>query len=154
MQKNNPGKVQYADVIVGVLLLLFCAFIYIDTGKMPVISQNTLGSAFFPRLLAGVLTLLSVLLILSGLLSKSGAKYFFLEAEKSKNLIDLLIVTFLIILYGLLWNTVPFLVSSPVLIAVLCLIFKLKIKTSLTMTVGLPLVLFLIFRNGLHVMLK
>ncbi len=153
MQTKNAGKAQYADIVIGVLLLIFCIFIFVETEKMPVISKNTLGSAFFPRLLAGILAGLSVLQIIIGFLNRSGERYFYLEKEKRKNLFDLLIVAAFIILYGLMWNKVPFLITSPLLVAVLCFVFRMKIRTSVILMVVLPIFLFLIFKNGLHVML-
>jgi len=147
------GKVQRADLVTGLLTVCVALFVFAETSRMPVISAHTLGSAFWPRIIASLLLLLGIVLTVHSFTLTRSESYFSFEKGKEGNLRDILILSGITILYGGLWNGVPFLVSSPIFIFLSGRVLRLGKLATVLITVLLPVILYALFRVGLRVMI-
>lgn len=147
------GKVQKADFFTGVLTVSAALFVLIETHKMPVIAAHTLGSAFWPRIIASIILLLGIVLIVQSFTLNRTKLYFTFKAGKEENLRDLLILSVITITYGGLWNQVPFLVSTPIFIFLSARILRLSKLPTVLLTILLPVILYTLFRIGFRVMI-
>ena len=147
------GKVQRADFITGLFVIVFALFIFAETSKMPVIAAHTLGSAFWPRIVGGALLILGIVLTVQSVTIYRTLSYFAIEEEKKENIRDLFILSGMTVVYGGLWNVVPFLVISPIYILLSGKVLRLRTLYSVLLAVILPAILYLIFRMGLRVMI-
>jgi hypothetical protein len=154
MAEKTEKKIMISDVVSGLLFMLVGLGVFYMTNSMPVISQNTLGSAFWPRIVAVILIALGAAQTVIGLIVKQKKSYFHLDEDKKKNIFDFFSVIVLLLFYGALWNRVPFLISTPIFIILTSLVIRLKRKIAIILAVLMPAILYLIFRIGLSVMIK
>lgn len=159
----------WSNSLIGIILLAFSAFYYFSTWEFPPPSKtDNLGPAFFPTLLAAALTLLSLLLILTGFFfrgkpgkEKGGAVVqgaerleedsFSADDVSGRFLYGTIVMSFLYV--GLL-SVLGFLVSTPLFLIILIrLLGYEKWVNNLAASVGLTAALYLLFATALGVSL-
>jgi hypothetical protein len=139
-----------ADLLGGIGLLLFAAFYFersfaISTG----LASDRLGPTFFPRVLASGLALLAAVLIIRALLDRSDRTP--LSAVRATRLFGVLGLT---ILWALLLPRVGFLLVTPLLLGSVMWTMGLRRWRGLIgVSIGMTLVLYLVFVRGLNVLL-
>jgi len=154
MADNAERKRRIGDTAAGLVFMALGVAAFYMTNSMPVISKNTLGSAFWPRIVAIVLIVLGGVLAALGLADKREKSYFHLDASKKKNAADFFSVVGLLVAYGAVWNRVPFLFSTPIFIVLLGRVMRMRLRASILLAAIMPVVLYAIFRIGLSVMIK
>lgn len=159
----------WSNIIIGVILLIFSAFYYFSTSEFPPPTKTeNLGPAFFPTLLAATLALLAFLLILNSFLfrdasgkEKDGAVIQGAERleEDSFSAHDvsykfLLGTIGLSFLYVGLISILGFLISTPLFLIILIrLLGYEKWVNNLAASIGLTAALYLLFATALGVSL-
>jgi len=154
MKSDFAPRVKVPDLITGIMIIVIGIFVFFETASMPVISENTLGSAFWPRIVATLFSVFGALLIISSLFTKSTVSYFHLEAGKKKNASDLGVIMAVLVLYGLVWNRLPFIATTPVFILIAGKVMRMSKKNVIILAILLTGLLYVVFRLGLSVMLK
>jgi hypothetical protein len=141
---------QRADLWGGIGLLLFAAFYFersfaISTG----LASDRLGPTFFPRVLAIVLALLAAILIGRALSGRSDPAP--LSKVRTTRLFAILLVT---VAWGLLLPRAGFLLITPFLLGMVMWTMELRGWRGLIgVSVGMTLLLYLVFVRGLKVLL-
>jgi hypothetical protein len=154
MKSISGNHVKIPDLITGIVIIIIGIYVYIATASMPVISENTLGSAFWPRIVATLFSILGAVLIVSSLIGTVTTSYFHLEAGKKKNASDLGVMMGVLVLYGLVWNRLPFIATTPVFIMIAGMVMRMSKKNAIILAILLTGLLYVVFRLGLSVMLK
>ncbi len=159
----------WSNIIIGVILLVFSAFYFYSTSEFPPPSKTeNLGPAFFPTLLAAALAILSLLLILTSFFfrdvsgkEKGGAVIqgaerleedsFSADDVSYKFLFGTIVLSFLYV--GVL-SILGFLVSTPLFLIILIRVLGYeKWVNNLAASVGLTAALYLLFATALGVAL-
>lgn len=106
-----------ANTIISFTLLAFAGFYAVLIANLPTRDlPNTLGAAFVPWVLAGMLTLLSIILLVSSILSKKDDTP---VSIPSRDLIGITGLLILIALYVKFLNYLGFVLSSIMFLAIL-----------------------------------
>lgn len=159
----------WSNIIIGIILIIFSAFYYFSTSEFPPPSKTeNLGPAFFPTLLAASLAILSLLLILTSFFfrrepgkEKGGAVIqgaerleedsFSADDVSNKFLFGTIAMSFLYV--GVL-SILGFLISTPLFLIILIRVLGYeKWVNNLAASVGLTAALYLLFATALGVAL-
>ncbi len=137
----------HQDTLVGVALLAFCAVIYwLTTGfpEVPVILSQNVPPTFFPRLVIGLITLLSIVLIFNGL-GKS--------AQVNVRIKPVVLITAsIIVLAGVLVGFLGTLLTLALIaIAIPVAWGERRLRPLGILAVGLPAAIYLIFGLALGI---
>lgn len=109
------------------------------------------GPGYFPIIVSTIVIILSVILLFHYLKDKT--KYFQTTEVQKKNMKKLLVVSGVVVLYSILFMYVPFLPLSIVFLIFLNWFFGKSWKFNIPFSVIFTVVLYLVFKNFLHVML-
>lgn len=159
----------WSNIIIGIILLIFSAFYYFSTmGFPPPSKTENLGPAFFPTLLAAALAFLALLLILNSLFFRgaSGKEEDGAVIQGAERLeedsfgAEQISYTFLFgticlsFLYVGLLSVLGFLISTPLFLIILIrLLGYEKWVNNLAASIGLTATLYLLFATALGVSL-
>jgi hypothetical protein len=105
------------DVLCGIALILFAAFIYYVARNYPVGTADSMGPGYFPRGLCYVVAILGLALAGSGLLRVEQNE----PSEERLRLRPLIAVSSAFILFGLTLSTIGLLPAIGLLIVICCL---------------------------------
>lgn len=109
-----------ADRNIGIILLAFSIFMYIETFKFPPAMLGTLGAGFFPKILFTLLGMAGIGLIIGSLMQNkkkpSGETFSLRAALQTHSLVILsffLVFIYIVAMYyfGFLWATLGFMIS-------------------------------------------
>ena len=109
-----------SDVIIGAVTLGLAIFVYIETLSFPktIVTPGTPLASFFPRVIAGLLGLLSIPLIIFGIRTKPEAQ----QAIKWRGIVKVTVGILLTAVYIILMPRVGFFILTPFLIVPLMVI--------------------------------
>ena len=139
-----------ADLLSGIGLFLFSTFYFersfaISTG----LASDRLGPTFFPRLLALLLALLSVVLIVRAAWDRSSPTP--LHPVRTGRLFAVFALT---IAWALLLPRLGFLIITPLLLgSVIWILGHRRWRTLIGVSLGMTLILYAVFVRALHVLL-
>lgn len=141
------GAAPHPDIMVGVLLLIFCAIAFAITTTFPevpaMLSQN-IPPTFFPRLVLGIISILSLALIGSGLKQRRKAK----SEVRPSVFVTAGVITLSVALIQLL----GMLLTLSLLLVILPLCWgERRIHLIGILAVGVPFAIYLIFALALGV---
>ena len=142
-----------SDVIFGILAIAVSVFFIVQGQSLPGATSNGVpGSNYFPTVAAIGVIIFSVLLIVQGI--RTPRSYFTLDQAQIKNLLQM--VEVLVVLAGFLfiWTKIPFLPAAIIYVFALTRILKQPIKFSIPYTIGVVVVLYLIFSVAFKVRLN
>lgn len=140
------------DTIAGILFILLGAAFIVMAWSFPSGSQDGVpGPGYFPIILGVVLILLSLLMIGVGIVKKTSFNFF--DDLFKVNMATFVMTNVAIVSYLILWNWVPFLVNTILLLIALGMIFRRKILGNIVFAVTTSTVIYLLFNNVFHVML-
>ncbi len=147
IRRKWGGPAAHPDVMVGVLLLIFCAIAFGITTTFPevpaVLAQNV-PPTFFPRLVLGIISLLSLALIGSGLKQSREGK----SQVKPSVFVTAGVITLSVALIQLL----GMLLTLSLLLVILPLCWgERRIHLIGLLAVGVPFAIYLIFTLALGV---
>lgn len=139
-------RVKKSDVIIGAITLGLAIFVYIETLGFPktVITPGIPPASFFPRILAGLLGLSSILLIIFGIRAKPEAP----QAIKWRGIVRVVVAMVLMTVYVILMPDIGFFILTPFLLAPLMVIMGER-DWKLIVAIGLLFILvayFVFFR--------
>ncbi len=152
-EEFNMKKYFNSDVIFGVIAIAVSLFFIINGQKLPGATANGVpGSNYFPTIAAIGVIIFSILLIIQGI--RTPKSYFNLDKAQLKNLLQM--VEVLIVLAGFLfiWTKIPFLPAALIYVFALTRILKQPLKFSIPYTIGVVVVLYLIFSVAFKVRLN
>ncbi|MGQ7249228.1 tripartite tricarboxylate transporter TctB family protein [Halomonas sp. V046] len=150
------------DRALAVAMLILCGIFYAESGNIrPPTTWQTYGSAMFPRLLLGVIAVLSILILIRSVLEKRAEtqKLTWLAAYQwIKNNHKVLLLFTLFGIYAAVLPLAGYLVSTIVFLACaigLLLGLDSRRKSLLTITVSLTagLAIYVVFQFGLNIWL-
>ena len=141
------GAAPHPDIMVGVILLVFCAIAFAITATFPevpaMLSQN-IPPTFFPRLVLGIISILSLALIGSG----------FKQSRKAKRQVrpSVFVTAGVITLSVALIQLLGMLLTLSLLLVILPLCWgERRIHLIGILAVGVPFAIYLIFALALGV---
>lgn len=139
-----------ADFFIGLGLLAFAAFYFQQSFNITRgFASDRLGPAFFPRLLAGALVALALVLIVRAGSGRSDPTP--LPSIRKGLLLTVIVLT---VVYALVLPRVGFLIATPVLLGAVMSLLGLRAWGSLVGTaLGMTIVLYLAFGRALDVLL-
>lgn len=130
--------------------MIYSVFLMTESSKLPRGMANIPGPGFFPRIVALVIMILSVILILKGI--------FMIIKKRNPNVVRgnwtksvLIIVTALI--YVLIWGNGNFLLNTFVFLFLFQLVTKAKWYTAILSSLVLSVSIFLLFGKVFNVIL-
>lgn len=139
-----------SDLIFSLITMIYSIFLMTESSKLPRGMANIPGPGFFPRIVALVIMILSVILILKGI--------FMIIKKRNPNVVRgnwtksvLIIVTALI--YVLIWGNGNFLLNTFVFLFLFQLVTKAKWYTAILSSLVLSVSIFLLFGKVFNVIL-
>ncbi|KYZ75958.1 hypothetical protein AXX12_05825 [Anaerosporomusa subterranea] len=99
------------NITTAILLLLLAAYVYLEASTFPV-AADTLGPAFFPKLVAGLLAAFSVGILLFAVLGKKGETVPDLPSK------PLVVIMVAMVIYVALLPHIGFLTTTPVFLTI------------------------------------
>ncbi|PKR77860.1 hypothetical protein CEY16_07985 [Halalkalibacillus sediminis] len=150
------------ELVIGIVVVLFCALIYFNSGDFPEYNESVMGAGSYPKLIAGVLAFLSIILIVKKIVAliRNGAKRSntsvssYIKSFLTEYKIVLYVVG-LLALYIFLMDIVGYIVMTLIFIVATGLIIGSKRKKDvLVMSVISVIVTFgmyFFFENALNV---
>lgn len=142
-----------ANITTALIFILFGILIFFESSRFQqtMISDNFIGAAFFPKLMASIMILLALILLISELLNKEAEKVNIGDLFNKKMTISLIGIVILFI-YTLILNYIGFILSTILLNLIFLIIFKVKSKITIVATPLLTtFVIYLIFQKMLMV---
>lgn len=134
-----------AHMISSLIAIGIAVFFYLMTYQFEEITVQDTGPAFLPRIYAGCLAILSLILLIKSLKSKEQTKK---ESNFKLVFTSMLLVTILIALIPLL----GFFLITPIIVFVFLKIFREKnIYTLIGLPIGVVLFIFFVFEKALSV---
>lgn len=144
-------RVKKTDVIIGAITLGLAIAVYIGTLSFPTeqfASPGVPRPSFLPRILAGGLGMLSILLIISGIMAKPEAS----QPTNWRQVVKVVGVMALITAYIIVMPRIDFFIVTPFLIAPVAVIMgERNWKWILALVVLFTLVTYFAFFKGLGV---
>lgn len=141
------------NIITGIIFIALSIFIFVQSlsFQQTMIIDNFIGAAFFPRMIAVIMLILSVILIISSILEKDGhndtSSIFKWETFKLP-----LIGVIVLLIYIMLLDKLGFIIDTIILNIVLLSIFKYKNKIlTLLLSCAITLAIFQVFQRMLMV---
>lgn len=141
-----------SDVIFGVIAIAVSIFFIVQGQSLPGSKNGVPGSSYFPTIAAIGVIIFSVLLILQGI--RNPKSYFTLTAEQKKNLGQMVLVLVILAGFLVLWNFIPFLPAALIYVFALAMVLKQPVKFAIPYTIGVVVVLYLIFSVAFKVRLN
>lgn len=142
-----------ADIVSGILVLLIAVYVFVETAKFPQDVVLLLGPAFFPRLVAAGLVVLSIALIITALAGRSLPQepdFDFAHGGVRRALVALGTVA----AYTLLLPTLGFILDSFLLLLVMMRFLGLRTYPKiLLVSAAVTVAIFLVFHTFLKIAL-
>lgn len=141
------------DIITGLIGVLISIFVFIETSKFPKDIVMGIGPGFFPRILAELLLIASVILIIQAIKRKTEETTEKFDL-KDKNIQRSGIVLLVTILYFLLLKPIGFIIGGIIYLFVLMFILKKRNYFMMILIAsGVTTGIFLVFKMILHITL-
>lgn len=142
-----------SDVIFGIIAILVAVYFIVAGQKLPGATKNGVpGSGYFSTIAACGVIFFSVLLMVQGM--KKPQSYFNLDQTQLKNLGQMVAVLAALAGFLILWKFIPFIPAALLYVFVLSRILKQPLKFSIPYTIGVVVVLYLIFSVAFKVKLN
>lgn len=142
-----------SEVIFGILSILVALYFIITSTGLPGATKNGVpGSGYFPTIAAIGVLVLSVLMIIQGI--KKPQEYFRIEKSQRGNLIQMIAVLAALAGFLIIWKYIPFIPAALIYVFALSVILRQPLKFSIPYTIGVVLVLYLIFSVAFKVKLN
>lgn len=145
------------DLVASIFFLILAGLLFINAGKYPVKADGSivLNPGFYPQLLAVVLGILSLILLFSSLKKGSDTNPKQKIWQNRKAVFLFAVTLSLLILYPFILNFIGFATASFIflfsLITVLTENAKSRILSILGISLGLTVLMYLVFKVFLHI---
>ena len=145
-------RILNSEVIFGIIGILVSLYFILGSLEFPGGRNGVPGAGYFPIIAASGVTVFSVLLVVQGFMKPK--EYFKLSASQKSNLIQMVEVLVALAVFLVIWRFIPFIPAALLYVFALCLILKQPIKFSIPYTIGVVMVLYLIFSVAFKVKLN
>ncbi|AZR74475.1 hypothetical protein BBF96_14430 [Anoxybacter fermentans] len=133
------------DILIAISLSLISFLVFWISKDFPTL-QNGIGPSAFPKILAGLLIIFSIVLVFKAVRNESKRPAIFKGFTKGLKLI--LVVVIILISYIKVIEILGFILSSSLLLFILMFIFGEKRKMVLTLVpIGFTVILYLAFKK-------
>jgi len=140
-----------SNTAIGLFLILFAAVVLWHVQSFPSLDNGYPGPALFPSVLAVLFILCGIGLIIQGVRQREKLLKFDAGSLTLSGLLNILFVLGTIVCYIFLAETIGFLIFSFMVLLILMKWLKVKILSSITMSIGVTLVIYLLFAKVLLV---
>ena len=140
-----------SNTAIGLFLIIFAAAVLWHVQSFPSLDNGYPGPALFPSVLAVLFILCGVGLIIQGVRQHEKLLKFDIGTLTVSGLFNIFFVLGAIVCYILVAETIGFLIFSFVILMVLMKWLKVKTPSSILMSVGVTLVIYLLFAKVLLV---
>ena len=140
-----------SNTAIGLFLILFAAVVLWHVQSFPSLDNGYPGPALFPSVLAVLFILCGIGLIIQGVRQREKLLKFDAGSLTLSGLLNILFVLGTIVCYIFLAETIGFLIFSFTVLLILMKWLKVKILSSITMSIGVTLVIYLLFAKVLLV---
>jgi len=140
-----------SNTAIGLFLILFAAVVLWHVQSFPSLDNGYPGPALFPSVLAVLFILCGIGLIIQGIRQHEKLLKFDTDTLTFSGLLNILFVLGAIVCYIFLAETIGFLIFSFMVLLILMKWLKVKILSSITMSIGVTLVIYLLFAKVLLV---
>ncbi|MGE4284728.1 MAG: tripartite tricarboxylate transporter TctB family protein [Clostridia bacterium] len=150
---------RYGDILSGAFMLLIAAAMFISSFSIKVLTVSKIGAAFVPQLIAGVLAILSILVIINGYRSLQLAKANSEEMEKDEPIRTEAVVGTIIVLlaYVVLLEKIGFIITTALYLFAQFFILADKSQRKIPLFAGLAIIIsvgvYYLFVNVFQLML-
>jgi putative tricarboxylic transport membrane protein len=144
----------FNDLFAGLSFLVLAAAVAFAAYGLPNPSEQPLGPSAFPMILAGLLAVCAVLLAISG--ARAASCPLIGRADWSRNrgaVLRLMLVPLVVVFYMLAAEPLGFLLTAPVVLAVLFLAGGVKLPQAVALALVVTLAIHSLFYLGLGVQL-
>lgn len=151
-QANRWYRMKRANIITGIVFIVLSIFIFIQSSnfQQTMITDNFVGAAFFPRVIASIMVVLSLILILGSVLDRNQKSV--TTIFKIANMRMPFIVFIIIFIYTVLLDKLGFIVATILLNLVIFTILKYENRLlTLILSFGITLVIYQVFQKMLMV---
>jgi len=147
-------KAQKANIYLGLGFLVFGVVTWIVAGyEATGYTYRSISPAFFPRLLAGLISLLGIILFIQsrrkGKLVEKDEGVFTIESSVFRRIILITLISFF---YVFVMQYIGYILSTFLfLFFVMKYFYKVALRTNLIISIALPIILNVAFRFGMNV---
>lgn len=138
-------KSKASDFVVALIAVVFGTTTYMMARKIPLLMENDVGSAFFPKVIALSLLILGILKFIVTLLRKGEEK----AQEKNSDMVNGMKTIVLLLGYVILFGKLGFILSSMVYLFLQMLILSKKeerrMKLFAFISILVPIVMYILF---------
>jgi len=140
-----------SNTAIGLFLILFAAVVLWHVQSFPSLDNGYPGPALFPSVLAVLFILCGIGLIIQGIRQHEKLLKFDTDTLTFSGLLNILFVLGAIVCYIFLAETIGFLIFSFMVLLILMKWLKVKTLSSIVMSFGVTLVIYLLFAKVLLV---
>ena len=140
-----------SNTAIGLFLILFAAVVLWHVQSFPSLDNGYPGPALFPSVLAVLFILCGIGLIIQGIRHREKLLKFETGSLTLSGLLNILFVLGTIVCYIFLAEYIGFLIFSSVVLLILMKWLKVKTLSSIVMSAGVTLVIYLLFAKVLLV---
>ena len=141
------------DAVWGALLLLFSSVILVHVQGFPRIPGQKVGPALFPQLIAAGLAICGAIFIIQAVRRRAGTPCIELPdwIRAPRQVAGFVVVTFGLLAYCLVVETLGFFVCAPLLLGALLVVLRVRAWTVPVIAIGVSVLIHFIFYKGLGV---
>ena len=140
-----------SNTAIGLFLILFAAVVLWHVQSFPSLDNGYPGPALFPSVLAVLFILCGIGLIIQGVRQREKLLKLDTGTLRLSGSLNIFFVLGTIVCYILLAETIGFLIFSFMVLLILMKWLKVKILSSIAMSIGVTLVIYLLFAKVLLV---
>lgn len=143
------------DSLIGVLLVLFAAAVYWHARSFPAIPGDPVGPALFPVIIAAGMAICGAILVAKGAVRDKGAPWVVIPDwfRAPRQVAGFAVVVGGLLGFSFFLERLGFLVCSPLLLAVLLYVLRVRPWIIPVVAIGVSLLIHVIFYKGLGVAL-
>ena len=140
-----------SNTAIGLFLILFATVVLLHVQSFPSLDNGYPGPALFPSVLAVLFILCGIGLIIQGIRQREKLLKFDTGTLTLSGLLNIFFVLGTIVCYIFLSEYIGFLIFSFMVLLILMKWLKVKTLSSIVMSIGLTLVIYLLFAKVLLV---
>ncbi|WP_339226877.1 tripartite tricarboxylate transporter TctB family protein [Oceanobacillus sp. FSL K6-2867] len=140
-----------ANLMFSIAIIGICGFLFSETYQFTTMfAQDGIGPAFFPRVILALIIITQLFELVKSFRLENSPM---VPKSMWPNSIRLVIFIAVVILFISLLGVVPFIINASISLFLLCLILRLPFFPSVLASVGLSVVVYIIFKEGFNIMI-
>jgi putative tricarboxylic transport membrane protein len=144
---------KFSDSLVGTALIAFAGAILWNARGFPSMPGDQVGPALFPQLIAAGLAICGAIFIVQAARRRAGTPWIELPdwIRAPRQVAGFVVVTFGLLAYCLVVDTLGFFVCAPLLLGALLVVLRVRAWTVPVIAIGVSVLIHFIFYKGLGV---